>query len=158
MKVGSPPQVRGKLDVIACVDYFHRITPAGAGKTDYTSTVSARVQDHPRRCGENFRNNPVAENIPGSPPQVRGKHSYMCCGGIRDRITPAGAGKTNPRLYHRYTAPDHPRRCGENSIRTLHHESCRGSPPQVRGKLISIAHASGAKRITPAGAGKTALP
>ena len=30
---GSPPQVRGKLDMVAAADLLNGITPAGAGKT-----------------------------------------------------------------------------------------------------------------------------
>ena len=54
-----------------------------------------------------------------------------------DRITPAGAGKTNRGACGGVRVWDHPRRCGEN-IRQ-HNISCLciGSPPQVRGKLIS---------------------
>ena len=50
---GSPPQVRGKPR--------HRrervpppwITPAGAGKTVAELVAEGKLQDHPRRCGEN---------------------------------------------------------------------------------------------------------
>ena len=52
-----------------------------------------------------------------------------------DRITPAGAGKTQP----------------VTSDPSVH----RGSPPQVRGKLYTNAFLHCWKRITPAGAGKT---
>jgi hypothetical protein len=32
------------------------------------------AQDHPRMCGENTKPKVVEEDIPGSPPRVRGKH------------------------------------------------------------------------------------
>ena len=50
-------------------------------------------------------------------------------------ITPAGAGKTYYISNQRREKEDHPRRCGENSV--------RGKPNRMQG------------RITPAGAGKT---
>ena len=55
-------------------------------------------------------------NLPGSPPQVRGKlpvvFSIFQCAGI----TPAGAGKTNTAANCGHSDWDHPRRCGENSV------------------------------------------
>ncbi len=92
--VGSPPQVRGKLIENYCLRLYHRITPAGAGKTTVTALKAERERDHPRRCGENMftaRNTCVPV---GSPPQVRGKLSRFSCFSTFVRITPAGAGKT----------------------------------------------------------------
>ena len=75
---------------------FHNIgiTPAGAGKTYYELYNSQRLQDHPRRCGENDDIQPEFPNVVGSPPQVRGKHTDSLHLLGNDRITPAGAGKT----------------------------------------------------------------
>ena len=70
-------------------------------------------------------------------------------------ITPAGAGKTFLPSVHPYRQGDHPRRCGENYIHGGDGGRRRGSPPQVRGKLVGDAFGSGITRITPAGAGKT---
>ena len=50
---GSPPQVRGKPPSGFWVFLPFRITPAGAGKTATAILHSSRLQDHPRRCGEN---------------------------------------------------------------------------------------------------------
>ena len=71
--IGSPPQVRGKLQYIQTNPCWSRITPAGAGKTDgdFADTLIAR--DHPRRCGENLYVAAARLCSPGSPPQVRGK-------------------------------------------------------------------------------------
>ena len=53
---------------------------------------------------------------------------------------------------------DHPRRCGENG-RTVGEKSLNtGSPPQVRGKPLSVCGQTPLLRITPAGAGKTKFP
>ena len=91
---GSPPQVRGKQG--ACINQrrYQRITPAGAGKTYYRRMVQLRLQDHPRRCGENDSLKKHIAEIAGSPPQVRGKPSLLTYPRSRRRITPAGAGKT----------------------------------------------------------------
>ena len=52
--MGSPPQVRGKLEDKMRVYIESRITPAGAGKTHGYGQTRRRGQDHPRRCGENL--------------------------------------------------------------------------------------------------------
>ena len=52
-----------------------------------------------------------------------------------DRITPAGAGKTNHIIQTATIAADHPRRCGENGAHARRWCCEMGSPPQVRGKL-----------------------
>ena len=72
--IGSPPQVRGKLD-------FYPLLYNG-------------IWDHPRRCGENAALLGRTKLTIGSPPQVRGKHPRGGCCFCPSRITPAGAGKT----------------------------------------------------------------
>ena len=72
---GSPPQVRGKPLDRTEIGKISRITPAGAGKTCCSSSNQTPLQDHPRRCGENFA----------------GCVNRLNCFGI----TPAGAGKTS---------------------------------------------------------------
>ena len=71
-----------------------RITPAGAGKTGDTLENDEIKEDHPRRCGENSFYSIFESIDAGSPPQVRGKHIYWLNPVTRERITPAGAGKT----------------------------------------------------------------
>ena len=133
---GSPPQVRGKPSRRLTVSRSSWITPAGAGKTRSQRTRRRSRWDHPRRCGENSYAVTRFSSILGSPPQVRGKPSSP--------VT-----SVNP-------PQDHPRRCGENSLSSSSCRSRSGSPPQVRGKpefhLLSLRY----RRITPAGAGKTA--
>mgnify|MGYP004637369055 CR=1 FL=1 len=87
---------------------------------------------------------------------MRGKPPSPRAAGRTARITPAGAGKTLSKQQKRPLQRDHPRRCGENgcSVREQLHVS--GSPPQVRGKLAAGRNGFLHKRITPAGAGKTA--
>ena len=91
----------------------------------------------------------------GSPPQVRGKpaenkQSFFAVG-----ITPAGAGKTTFMVVGTAGEEDHPRRCGENLYLFFAFCNCKGSPPQVRGKLYCVLPQAVGSRITPAGAGKT---
>ena len=74
---------------------------------------------------------------------------------LESRITPAGAGKTGFHVTMCVSKQDHPRRCGENKEINGKKYTAQGSPPQVRGKHITIADNEIARRITPAGAGKT---
>ena len=94
----------------------------------------------------------------GSPPRMRGKLMPPTVSIIIARITPADAGKTFCRRLRRACTRDHPRRCGENSGMAASRVRHDGSPPQVRGKRADVPVQAGAKRITPAGAGKTCLP
>ena len=113
---GSPPQVRGKLYSNQIANLQSRITPAGAGKTCLRRPRSIFGKDHPRRCGENAAK--VFQRLPykGSPPQVRGKRFTQNWESLRNRITPAGAGKTVTRAGDTTGETDHPRRCGENEL------------------------------------------
>ena len=92
---GSPPQVRGKRRHSRRFAVMTRITPAGAGKTDSESKAPFGNKDHPRRCGENIIRLIRSVANAGSPPQVRGKQQRQAGAGLRQRITPAGAGKTS---------------------------------------------------------------
>ena len=152
---GSPPQVRGKLWVFLPFFYAFRITPAGAGKTQNDEDKQYKCQDHPRRCGENFKKHGLMKVISGSPPQVRGKPVVKNASSRDSGITPAGAGKTLPTWIMWPTCWDHPRRCGENLMRLCMSRLCGGSPPQVRGKPDKTFRSRELPGITPAGAGKT---
>ncbi len=153
--MGSPPQVRGKPFLSLSLGDTCRITPAGAGKTPTFLHCITVLQDHPRRCGENFFCVLVGVIWRGSPPQVRGKPRRPRQCRSRRRITPAGAGKTAISIRGIIPAPDHPRRCGENYAVSMYSLFPLGSPPQVRGKPGLLKKSSLGRRITPAGAGKT---
>ena len=45
--------MRGKLIESYCLRFYHRITPADAGKTANLVDTFFVEQDHPRGCGEN---------------------------------------------------------------------------------------------------------
>ena len=74
---------------------------------------------------------------PGSPPQVRVKEQWKWHKANDNRITPAGAGKSDNKEARIYS----------NS----------GSPPQVRVKDGNLIERDRNARITPAGAGKSTL-
>ena len=156
MPRGSPPQVRGKRRHDERTGSSRRITPAGAGKTPVADTRRGGHGDHPRRCGENAATVASAFADAGSPPQVRGKLDAGFNKLIGKGITPAGAGKTCSARHRAGQNRDHPRRCGENVVKTENKIVVPGSPPQVRGKRRIPDIRAAFHRITPAGAGKTA--
>ena len=131
---GSPPRVRGKL-------------------ADFVKD-GITYADHPRACGENFGCPRNRNRTGGSPPRVRGKPEAEAEAVLKQRITPARAGKTSPWTIGFGAEQDHPRACGENARNPLlpcrtgdHPRACGenfcsgsqnyrlfGSPPRVRGK------------------------
>ena len=113
------------------------ITPAGAGKTLGNSPRCRLHEDHPRRCGENFRNLLCNTRDLGSPPQVRGK-------------------RTQPAISETASL-DHPRGCGENYEQLVGGGETLGSPPRMRGKPQCRRCSAHIVGITPADAGKTLL-
>ena len=126
--------MRGKRDFAAAYRRDPRITPAGAGKTTLTPAHNIPNKDHPRRCGENMMPSIFRSASQGSPPQVRGKRTRLYCNLTDNRITPAGAGKTEDLEEFVVLQLDHPRRCGENHAQSHDPLYNQGSPPQVRGK------------------------
>ena len=91
----------------------------------------------------------------GSPPRMRGKPRRRRFDSPINRITPADAGKTQFLMLAPRRDQDHPRGCGENSLKRHSRDIFPGSPPRMRGKQSKITNAANRDRITPADAGKT---
>ena len=109
-------------------------------------------------CGEKGAVKRVARCLGGSPPRVRGKAFPGRLQGSFPGITPACAGKSQTGLYGNTGKKDHPRVCGEKAAFHRLHLARLGSPPRVRGKdgrAVALAYGH---RITPACAGKSAVP
>ena len=131
------------------------ITPARAGKTRRSCSLSSIWTDHPRACGENlFYSLRISQNA-GSPPRVRGKQAEDAYRVHVIGITPARAGKTIHIVNIGPVIQDHPRACGENPSHTPKPIHYRGSPPRVRGKPTASFFVRNFRGITPARAGKT---
>ena len=90
---GSPPHVRGKVEVHCCCVLDVRITPACAGKRAADRPLLRLKGDHPRMCGEKPKLKVMQTNVTGSPPHVRGKGCAARLYDLRHGITPACAGK-----------------------------------------------------------------
>ena len=152
---GSPPRVRGKLEIPRRPHPRPGITPACAGKTRPPPLAHLTRKDHPRVCGENLKREKTVDLTRGSPPRVRGKQGGKRIRKAEERITPACAGKTNKSKSFNTALWDHPRVCGENSLFSSPNTLYKGSPPRVRGKRWTVTDDGQRIRITPACAGKT---
>ena len=132
---GSPPRVRGKA---WCADLT-----AGAPR------------DHPRVCGEKDASTCRRYTPRGSPPRMRGKACVPCCCCTCIGITPAYAGKREDEYVAYVTERDHPRVCGEKACARASTSAMSGSPPRMRGKVMSSLLRDFLSGITPAYAGKS---
>ena len=135
LPLGSPPRVRGKVQLQPGQPAALGITPACAGKSTPSMMVCSRFWDHPRVCGEKFRPFAARFESMGSPPRVRGKGSFLSSSCTCDGITPACAGKRTSLFAGVWVNP--------------------GSPPRVRGKVTSGNTNLACMGITPACAGKS---
>lgn len=114
-KEGSPPRMRGKVDVGDGVDALAGITPAYAGKRVHHDTRTSRCKDHPRACGEKTVPPSMVMVGAGSTPRMRGKGHLTLAVSHMHRITPAYAGKSRVHGASSCGEKDHPRVCGEKT-------------------------------------------
>ena len=135
--VGSPPRMRGKVMNLPVKVSCTRITPAHAGKSADESGGDAERKDHPRACGEKLLFQLQRFTILGSPPRMRGKVSHHSWDHPTLGITPAHAGKSTWELLSAMGLRDHPRACGEKPCRPPAAAVGIGSPPRMRGKVLS---------------------
>ena len=152
---GSPPRVRGKVTSELPVIGGQRITPACAGKSRGRLQSRLSCGDHPRVCGEKSFASSIGCFCLGSPPRVRGKEHDLIDNDLKLGITPACAGKRQPANRVWFEPRDHPRVCGEKYRRLSLQYFQLGSPPRVRGKVVSGDALYVRPRITPACAGKS---
>ena len=131
---GSPPRMRGKVDVLPEVHALKGITPAHAGKSTRRTATAPQSRDHPRACGEKICTNEQRPRPRGSPPRMRGKDGSAQHFARVKGITPAHAGKRPGRPASRHLGRDHPRACGEKVPSGRPRSRRKGSPPRMRGK------------------------
>ena len=91
--MGSPPPMRGKVDITTGSCTAIGITPAYAGKSHGGIKKMVNFQDHPRLCGEKAWKSKLPVYFMGSPPPMRGKAFLKNDIKIASGITPAYAGK-----------------------------------------------------------------
>ena len=112
---GSPPHMRGKGSFFNVLNCVIRITPAYAGKSTKSRSVTRWRWDHPRICGEKHLWHEKDSLPPGSPPHMRGKAGRCRNGRYCAGITPAYAGKRQHLRRYPQGDRDHPRICGEKT-------------------------------------------
>ena len=134
-----------------------RITPAYAGKRPHIPSTDTVHRDHPRVCGEKHFVKIALACKMGSPPRMRGKGEQGERLKTATGITPAYAGKSTGDTGQRTGRWDHPRVCGEKGQTDLLDEQIEGSPPRMRGKVLSMKTSTPTGGITPAYAGKRML-
>ena len=93
----------------------------------------------------------------GSSPHMRGTPLQQVIVNLPFGIIPAYAGNTDRSADSAHAPRDHPRICGEHSMRRAVAFACRGSSPHMRGTLTSRFAYSEAMGIIPAYAGNTHL-
>ena len=125
--------MRGAQHAGMLPDFDHGIIPAYAGSTCPRSASSGEGRDHPRVCGEHslrcdFRNPRL-----GSSPRMRGAPGEHIRDLVRQGIIPAYAGSTDAPREPRQLGEDHPRVCGEHSLRCDFRNPRLGSSPRMRG-------------------------
>ena len=86
---------------------------------------------------------------------MRGKVLRVLLAFVRDRITPAYAGKSLIPVFFGGRFEDHPRLCGEKHSTLVIRSRRLGSPPPMRGKDEFDMDEVDDARITPAYAGKS---
>ena len=146
--------MRGKANGNKFIDGKYRITPAYAGKRCTPSEYLEIIKDHPRLCGEKIAVADSITSILGSPPPMRGKVTVLVFGSMILRITPAYAGKSTIDGGKHDRSKDHPRLCGEKVCLCHMKKESKGSPPPMRGKVVTFTLCGQSPRITPAYAGK----
>ena len=87
-------------------------------------------------CGEKKNSIGIAATGAGSPPRVRGKDASAVFADIVVGITPACAGKSGLQIIQFLVLGDHPRVCGEKTVKSIVIRTREGSPPRVRGKAL----------------------
>ena len=158
ISTGSSPHVRGALVQDFLQGLSTGIIPACAG-----STVSWRIRrppcrDHPRMCGEHNRGSSFGQSHKGSSPHVRGARQ-ACDDALQESgIIPACAGSTSWETLRRSSIRDHPRMCGEHSVKHNAKGNDQGSSPHVRGARRRQQDHPGSQGIIPACAGSTSRP
>ena len=158
ISTGSSPHVRGALVQDFLQGLSTGIIPACAGSTTGVAASAKVTRDHPRMCGEHGRLATMPCRSPGSSPHVRGAQRLERQSCSLSGIIPACAGSTSWETLRRSSIRDHPRMCGEHSVKHNAKGNDQGSSPHVRGARRRQQDHPGSQGIIPACAGSTSRP
>ena len=156
MMSGSSPRVRGAgVDVVAVV-LLGGIIPARAGSSRCRILHTRASGDHPRACGEQRSQLPAVLMSTESSPRMRGAGGQRLGAADTEGIIPAHAGSSPAAGRRHRCGRDHPRVCGEQTLRQQDAEAYVGSSPRVRGAGCAGPHGLHRLGIIPACAGSSA--
>ena len=153
--MGSSPLTRGKHVIRKCVNIWHGLIPAHAGKTFQAELEMIQDRAHPRSRGENRALADVTPPCGGSSPLTRGKHLGATKTQLRKGLIPAHAGKTARHPDRAHLVRAHPRSRGENRSASPKIFNAAGSSPLTRGKRARVRTGVFIPGLIPAHAGKT---
>ena len=125
--------MRGALRGNVGNKHVQGIIPAYAGSTTPRMPQIVGAEDHPRVCGEHVRRGQQRPREEGSSPRMRGAQIVIKFGLGIVGIIPAYAGSTNALRDAADNRRDHPRVCGEHSVKASGIIGCMGSSPRMRG-------------------------
>ena len=131
------------------------IIPAHAGNTPSFLLLYVQYGDHPRACGEHAMLPGSRRHGWGSSPRMRGTQALRFGRPTDMGIIPAHAGNTRSFSPASPVPQDHPRACGEHSVRHSKRSAILGSSPRMRGTLSESNPHLTINRIIPAHAGNT---
>ena len=114
VSLGSSPHVRGAQKHCRHRRGVPGIIPACAGSTIRFYPECGGNGDHPRMCGEHFKDGKATAEDVGSSPHVRGAHLDRRLPRRESGIIPACAGSTLSLSTTQALRWDHPRMCGEH--------------------------------------------
>ena len=147
--------MRGALRLWAARSARTGIIPADAGSTGDSHTVFVLRKDHPRGCGEHYILALLLILPLGSSPRMRGARKRHCRFSATTGIIPADAGSTVNSAQWWAFDEDHPRGCGEHTLRIPRLVLYPGSSPRMRGAPGRKVHTPILTGIIPADAGST---
>ena len=153
--LGSSPLARGLRARRRPEPDHGGIIPARAGFTRMGRPAAAAGTDHPRSRGVYTMGALRRARRAGSSPLARGLPTVLARRAAGNRIIPARAGFTGPRVLRPWWPPDHPRSRGVYAGIGRDRAGYAGSSPLARGLPVDGEHGEVLLRIIPARAGFT---
>ena len=118
MEKGSSPRLRGTPVPLRPRGLRWGIIPALAGNTMGSFGPFLVRRDHPRACGEHAVPHALLTLSEGSSPRLRGTRIYDGISTKPGGIIPALAGNTTAPSTNPNHPRDHPRACGEHTMKS----------------------------------------
>ena len=129
--------------------------PAGAGSSYGRAAPGWSARGHPCGCGEQSRDYSLPREVEGPSPRVRGADHGTEGAEVGGGTIPAGAGSSRPAPRASPCIRDHPRGCGEQSVKATETTPDTGPSPRVRGADHAGLPRLGRAGTIPAGAGSS---